>query len=185
MSIAELAMEYIRAHGTARSDEIEKELRISNVAAHLNPHVARGELVRCKVERPGKAPVNEYRISASTPASTFTPSNVPRGKPVKLTAAQPTGANISQAKLDARSPEERSESRAGRTLEIRYDRPMPAPRITSEVIANTIRAMRAGGSFVVKRGNAAAVHRVAKELGLRMRSETPSGASEVTFWREE
>lgn len=65
-SMTERAVQFIRQKSVARSDEIERALGLSNVAALLATRVLAGDLVACKVTIPGrKRQVNEYRISAA------------------------------------------------------------------------------------------------------------------------
>lgn len=66
-SNTEKALAYIAKHPGARSPEIAEAIGapVSNVTALLNGPVQAGFLVVCKVERPGKPPINEYRLSAT------------------------------------------------------------------------------------------------------------------------
>lgn len=61
------AVAYIARHPGARSPELAEHLGIpqTNVHPTLAPLVNAGYLIVCKVERPGKSPVNEYRLSAA------------------------------------------------------------------------------------------------------------------------
>lgn len=63
------AMALIKKLGRARSDEIAEhlEIPIGNVVPLLQDRLRSGALVSCKVERPGKPPVSEFRLSASGP----------------------------------------------------------------------------------------------------------------------
>lgn len=61
------AIAYITQHPGARSPELAKHLGIpiTNVNPTLAPLVAAGFLITCKVDQPGKPPMNEYRISST------------------------------------------------------------------------------------------------------------------------
>lgn len=75
------AIDYIAKKGSARSDEIAAAIDIEpkDVSALLAPAAAGGFLVTCKVSRPGKPPVNEYRLSAGYAPSEWRNFRIKRG----------------------------------------------------------------------------------------------------------
>jgi hypothetical protein len=66
MTAIEKGIEYIRAHGSARSPELAKVMgtKEGNVQPMLAGPIEKGYLIACKVEKPGNRPTNEYRLSA-------------------------------------------------------------------------------------------------------------------------
>ena len=66
LSAIEKGIEYIRAHGSARSPELAQAMGVDkkNVSVILSGPVEKGFLVTCKIDRPEGQPVNEYRLSA-------------------------------------------------------------------------------------------------------------------------
>lgn len=81
-------LDYIRAHGSARTDVMGVELEIptSTVSALLARYVLDGTLVSCKVERPGQAPVNEYRYSVASGGRVTVYQDIVKPKPGALPA---------------------------------------------------------------------------------------------------
>lgn len=68
------AMDFIKAKSSARSDAIAEHLgiKLAQVAVILNAPCKDGRLVSCKVERPGKPAINEYRIGGGMRPAEFT-----------------------------------------------------------------------------------------------------------------
>ena len=63
------AIDYIFAHPGCRSDALAAHLETESKQVHsaCAPAIAAGLIVACKVTRPGKAPVTEFKPSAAAP----------------------------------------------------------------------------------------------------------------------
>jgi len=70
-SKTEKAIAFIAQRGSARSPEIAEHIKINATAiqAFLAGPLEAGYLIACKVEIPGKRPMNEYRLSANVSES--------------------------------------------------------------------------------------------------------------------
>lgn len=67
----EMALAYIREHGTARAKQIAAHLDspVNSAAVLLKPYVDNGTLISCVVTVPGENPQTEYRFSARGPVT--------------------------------------------------------------------------------------------------------------------
>lgn len=93
----EKAIAYITKHPGARSPDIEAACGIKSATALLSDVVDAGYLVTCKVERPGKPPMNEYRLSATVAANKvswaeFRISRRTRERPTRAVSRPPRNA---------------------------------------------------------------------------------------------
>lgn len=100
------ALAYIAKHPGARAPEIEEQLGIKFVSALLAQAVESGFLVACKVERPGKPPTNEYRLSAAVAADKVSWSEFRLAKRAKLPLklARPTPMRTAAPPPTAETP---------------------------------------------------------------------------------
>ena len=186
MTKTERVLEFIRRKGTARTPEIAEACGLEGLApsALLSGHVARGELLMCKVERPGKPPVNEYRFAAMAGGklAEFKPLNK-RGALAKTettlgAVGQPAGPLVRTMQA-APAPQRPLDQ-----LPIAKGIAIPDPKVLRRnIISNTLRAMGPGDSFAVKLSSVSTVYRRSKELGIGVRiAKLPDGKS-ARIWR--
>lgn len=193
MSQTQDALDYIRSKGTARSDEIAAAcgLRLAVVSALLWQSVKDGLLVTCKVERPRKPPMNEYRFAAGAggKAVDFKPLTRTAGqartearflmkKEKTFGTEQPSGPNVDLRRLAP--PPERPPDR----LPIEKGIPMPEPKVLRRnLIANTLRALEPSDSFTVKLSTVSTVYRRSKDLNISIRIEKTKDGKRARIWR--
>lgn len=178
MTKTQQALDYLQRKGTARSNEIAEACGLgpSAVSALFAGHVKRGELLMCKVERPGKPPCNEYRFSA------MAGGKLAEFRPLTRTAAQ---ARAEKSALPAAQPL-RTATAAQPTLDrLPIDKgvPMPDGMLMRNLVRNTLLAMSAGDSFVVKKTSIATVYARAKDLGIKVRVLKSTDGREGRVWR--
>ena len=181
MTKTQQALDYLQRKGTARSNEIAEAcgLTPSAVSALFAGHVKRGELLMCKVERPGKPPCNEYRFSA------MAGGKLAEFRPLTRTAAQaraekpaPPVAQPLRTATVAPAPQPTLDR-----LPIDKGVPMPDGLLMRNLVRNTLLAMTAGDSFVVKKTSIATVYARAKDLGIKVRVLKSTDGREGRVWR--
>ncbi len=180
MTKTQSALDYLQRKGTARSNEVAEAcgLNPSAVSALFAAHVKRGELLMCKVERPGKPPCNEYRFSA------MAGGKLAEFKPLTRTAAQARAEKPAQpAASPVRDPKATPWPQLPfDRLPIDKDVPMPESGVRN-LIRNTLLAMAAGDSFVVKATSVATAYARAKDLGIKIRVRKAPDKREARVWR--
>jgi hypothetical protein len=116
------ALHFIQKNGPVRSDQIAEhcDIRPKDVSALLAPFVTKGDLVTCKVTRPGLPPVNEYRLSAGSIPSewgNFTVRKTKAAAGKTLTATAKPIPVRQQGKHEVAKPEQKAgktEQKAGK-----------------------------------------------------------------------
>ena len=103
----QIGIDHIAKHPGCRTDALAAAMDTDtkNVIPAINDAIKAGLIVTCKVERPGKAPMNEFRLSSSAPANpdwrewkrTHAPSHV-------VAKPQPAEGKISPAAEDRSAP---------------------------------------------------------------------------------
>jgi len=94
-----LAIAYISTRAGARTDEIAEATEIdrNSLASLLGPAVTAGVLLTCKVEQPGKPPMNEYRVACGASLQPFKEFHFPN-KPAE--APKPAATEAPPIKVD-------------------------------------------------------------------------------------
>lgn len=122
-SKCEKGYQFVLKMGTARSAEIAANVGVptSQVMSLLSSAVAKGALICCKVEQPGKDPTIEYRVSGGMPPAPF----VELKRPTQQRAPQPA---VSKNTGSASSASLLPGFTEGRAVAPEAPKPTPKPR---------------------------------------------------------
>jgi hypothetical protein len=199
MTQAEQAVELIRKLGVMRSTEIEAELGIQSAASVLQLKVADGTLITCKVERPGKPPVNEYRISAAEgrPPHVFSPLKTsPLSTPKRDEAlvhgtglnghdALTRGAELGRKQPEAPKPPAPAAPAEGALRIGPIEKAVPMPtRNNNGVVRAALAEMAISDMRRIEGCTKQAIQYAAKVAGVKIRMQL-DGESAFKVWRVE